>query len=223
MISSKSFYDFIARDYNGQMTKSDDEVRKRVMNIFSSMVPGGLALDFGGGTGLDLPWLVNKYVVYFLEPSTAMRSIAKDSLAQTGNNPKIVEENTDFHEWSAGHLPFTQKMNGILANFAVLNCIQDIACLFEKLQLLCAQNAMVVATVLDTSFLRAVDLYSLKAAVKILLHIPVRTENNYREMQQDVFLHTRFQYRTAAKKYFNVISYSAIKSSHFAVLILSKK
>jgi ubiquinone/menaquinone biosynthesis C-methylase UbiE len=223
MILSNAFYDFIAKDYNGQMTKSDYDVRDLVMKIFSHVVPDGSILDFGGGTGLDLPWLLNKYVVYSLEPSVEMRSIAKVSIKNKTNNPKIVEENTDFHDWSDRYLPFSEKMNGILANFAVLNCIEDIDCLFEKLQLVCAQNGKVVATVLDTSLIKMIKLYSFKVAIKIFLNMPLNTKNNYKVMKQDVFLHTKLQYKSAAKKYFNVVSYSVIKSSHFAVLILSKK
>jgi ubiquinone/menaquinone biosynthesis C-methylase UbiE len=223
MISSNAFYDFVAKDYNGQMTKSDNETRDLVMKIFSNAVPNGNVLDFGGGTGLDLPWLVNKYVVYLLEPSAEMRSVAKASIKNKINNPKIVEEITDFHEWSDHYLPFHEKMNGILANFAVLNCIKDIDSLFEKLQLVCEQNGKVIATVLDTSLIKMIKLYSFKVAIKIILKIPLRTKNNYKGMKQDVFLHTKFQYKSAAKKYFNIVSYSAIKSSHFAVLILSKK
>jgi ubiquinone/menaquinone biosynthesis C-methylase UbiE len=223
MILSNAFYDFIAKDYNGQMTKLDYDVRDLVMKIFSNVVPDGNVLDFGGGTGLDLPWLLNKYVVYSLEPSVEMRSIARASIKNKTDNPKIVEKNTDFHDWSDRCLPFSEKMNGILANFAVLNCIEDIDCLFEKLQLICAQNGRVVATVLDTSLIKMIKLYSFRVAIKLFLNIPLSTKNNYKGMKQDVFLHTKLQYKSAANKYFNVVSYSAIKSSHFAVLILSKK
>ena len=41
---------------------------------------------------------------------------------------------TDFRNWNAG-FPFDQKVNAVLANFAVINCIPDIELLFEKLAL----------------------------------------------------------------------------------------
>ncbi|HXB43424.1 MAG TPA: methyltransferase domain-containing protein, partial [Puia sp.] len=133
------------------MTKLDDEVRKYVGKIFNENISSGNILDFGGGTGLDLPWLLgDKYKVYFLEPSSKMRSIAEKSVFENTRTPFFIQENTDFNDWTENNLPLDEKMNGVLANFAVLNCIPDIDRLFEKLSLICSDQCYIQATVLDT-------------------------------------------------------------------------
>ncbi|MFI5152256.1 MAG: methyltransferase domain-containing protein [Chitinophagales bacterium] len=224
MIPSNQYYDHIAKDYNTHMTESDNQVRNIVMNAFVKLVKAGNVVDFGGGTGLDLPRLLNnQYEVKFLEPSAAMREIAKSSLNSGQARPFFVEENTDFHDWSDTSLPFKEKVDGILANFAVLNCIEDIEFLFEKLSLICTPGCKIMASVIDTFPIKMIGSYSTAVAIKSLLNIPLTTQNNYKGVTQKTFLHTKSHYKTSSFKYFDFVSYSSIKSSHFAMLILSKK
>src|ERR1017187_5336548 len=75
-----SYYDEIAENYDAIL--NNDGANKIIRDIvavkFSSLVKkGGYVLDFGGGTGGDLDWLIRQhYHVIFCEPSTAMRKIA---------------------------------------------------------------------------------------------------------------------------------------------------
>ena len=224
MISSTSFYNSVAKDYNGHQTKSDSYVRNYVMEKFFNDIPHGNILDFGGGTGLDLPWLLNpKYSVNFLEPSSNMRSLAKVAVIDNWQQPIFNEQNIDFHAWTPGAVPFEEKMNGILANFAVLNCIKDIGCLFEKMALVCDRDCKVVATVLDTRAIRMLTAYSLKVAIKRFFKRPLVTETKYNCVTQQTYLHTLLNYKSASRKHFNFISYTSIKASPFALLLLSKK
>ena len=224
MISSTTFYNFVAKDYNSHQTKSDSYVRNYVMEKFLNNIPDGNILDFGGGTGLDLPWLLTpKYSVNFLEPSSNMRSLAKVAVINNWQQPIFNEQNIDFHAWTPGALPFEEKMNGILANFAVLNCIKDINCLFEKLALVCESNCGVIATVLDTRAVRMLKTHSLKVAVKRFFKRPLVTETKYNCVTQQIYLHTLSNYKSAFCNYFNFISYTSIKASPFALLTLSKK
>ena len=224
MISSTSFYNSVAKDYNGHQTKSDSYVRNYVMKKFLDNIPNGNILDFGGGTGLDLPWLLSpKYNVHFLEPSSNMRSLAKVAVVDNWQQPIFIKENIDFHNWSSDSLPFEEKMNGILANFAVLNCIKDIDCLFEKMALVCDRDCKAVATVMDTRAIRMLTAYSLKVAIKRVFKRPLITETEYNSAIQQTYLHTLSNYKSAFRKYFNFISYTSIKASPFALLILSKK
>ena len=224
MISSTSFYNYVAKDYNSHQTISDSYVRNYVMKKFLYNIPHGNILDFGGGTGLDLPWLLTpKYRVNFLEPSSNMRSLAKVSVADNWQQPVFIEENIDFHNWSSDSLPFEEKMVGILANFAVLNCIKDIDCLFEKLALVCDSNCRVVATVLDTRAMRMLKTHSLKVAVKRFFKRPLVTDTKYNCVTQQTYLHTLSNYKSASRKHFNFISYTSIRASPFALLMLSKK
>ncbi|HXS36113.1 MAG TPA: methyltransferase domain-containing protein, partial [Flavipsychrobacter sp.] len=132
IIACNSFYNIIADDYNSRLTESDNNVRKVVSLTFKRYVKEGNVLDFGGGTGLDLQWLQDSgYKVFFLEPSVNMRAVAKKN---TLNHTAIVfvENNTDFSKWSPEHLPFDGKVEGVLANFAVLNCIKNIDEFFSQ-------------------------------------------------------------------------------------------
>lgn len=224
MAISTAFYNAIAGSYNSQMTESDNNVRKHVIKIFTNNIFRGNILDFGGGTGLDLPWLLSDmYKVYFLEPSSNMRLIAKKSVSENPRKPIFAEEMTDFQNWSGDHLPFNEKMNGILANFAVLNCIPDIECLFEKLSLIGDHNCYIQATVLDTRPLKIMRSHSLKVGIKLLFDKQLITLSNYKGVTQETYLHSIKKYKSAAIRYFNFISFTSIQSSHFALLILSKK
>ena len=224
MIPSISFYNHIAKDYNAHMTESDQEVRKMVMNAFVHLVAAGNVLDFGGGTGLDLPWLLkNNYAIQFLEPSSEMLALAKRSITRSESKLVFVEENMDFHDWSATSLPFKEKLNGILANFAVFNCIEDIQVLFEKLSPLCAPGCKIFATIIDATPIKLFKSYSFKAAIKSLVNMPLVIQNNHKGVTQHVYLHTKSRYKAASSKYFEFVSYLPLKSSHFAILILSKK
>ena len=224
MIPSNAFYNSVSKDYNSHQTKLDWYVRNQVRRKFTHDIPYGNILDFGGGTGLDLSWLLTqKYNVKFLEPSPNMRFLAKDAFVDNFHQPVFVEENIDFHNWSSGRLPFEEKIDGILANFAVFNSIEDINCLFEKLVLVCDDNCEVIATVLDTRAMKMIKTHSLKVAIKTLFNKPIITQTKYNGTLHETYFHTLSNYKSAFSKYFNLISYTSIKASPFALLILSKK
>ena len=129
ILQSASFYDVVAGNYNNHMTEMDNKIRERVRNEFKNKVArDSLVLDFGGGTGLDLPWLIDRYHILFLEPSVNMRSVAK-KIPNANNKITYIEQQTDFNNWDNTNLPFNEKVNGILMNFAVLNCIKNIGIL----------------------------------------------------------------------------------------------
>ncbi|HWY36712.1 MAG TPA: hypothetical protein VNX68_18855, partial [Nitrosopumilaceae archaeon] len=74
-----SYYDEIAGNYDAILNNdgANKIIREMVAGRFSSLVKGGYVLDFGGGTGRDLAWLIqNNYQIIFCEPSVAMRKIA---------------------------------------------------------------------------------------------------------------------------------------------------
>src|SRR6218665_3714320 len=151
ILSSAFFYDTIAQDYDKYLQVADDQkVREAVTKIMTSKIPQSVILDFGGGTGLDLEWLSKRYTVYFLEPSAGMRAVAKERRIERANAISFVEEHLDFTEWTESVLPV--QVDGILANFAVLNCIENIPLLFNKLALLTKPGSFLFATVLDASF-----------------------------------------------------------------------
>jgi ubiquinone/menaquinone biosynthesis C-methylase UbiE len=224
MYSSTEYYDKVAAEYDSHMTATDQAVRRLVEKIFAEKINGGFVLDFGGGTGLDLPWLLKKgYSVYFLEPSSNMRSIAKEALKGLRIKPVIVERQIDFHSWSERNLPFTEKMQAILANFAVLNCIPDIECLFEKLAMVCASRCLFLATVLNTKPSRLLKSHSFPVAVKGLLNRKLVSRNEFKGVNQETFLHHINAYKSACRKHFDFLSCKPVPFSDFAILTLYKK
>jgi hypothetical protein len=152
-----------------------------------------------------------------------MRTLAKREAIAQLSKPDFVEQNIDFHNWRKTDLPFQEKMNGVLANFAVFNCVEDIKILFAKLSLICAANCKVVATVIDTSPAKLLESYSFAVAAKSLLNMRLITQNTFRETTQQTFLHTKAKYKFASRKYFKMISYIPVAGSHFAIIIFSKR
>lgn len=218
-----SFYDLHATDYNSCMSASDDKVRWIARQYCSNYIQGDKVLDFGGGTGLDLLWLSEHYKqVFFVEPSMNMRAEAY-KVGDERNNIHIVNDNVDFNKWSLDTMPFAGQVNGIIANFAVFNCIKNIDVLFEKLALVCTNDSYIVATVLDTKLKRLLKNYSLKLGLKLMLNKVIEIANNQKGIAHITYLHTRTQYVSASKKYFRLIDYRPIVDSDFAVIIFRKR
>jgi SAM-dependent methyltransferase len=152
-----SFYDEIADHYDNLM---DQEIgnritRQKVADKFCNLIHSGEILDFGGGTGLDLEWLTHKgYRIIFSEPSGKMREKAFELNKNTLHNPDLVildSNKTDFTKWHR-ELPFLQKVDAILANFAAINCIPDIELLFRNLALVLKPGGQLLALILHEKF-----------------------------------------------------------------------
>ncbi len=221
-----AFYDRIAEEYNRQLTPSDEQVRRVVNKVFRQYIPRGNVLDFGGGTGLDLPWLLARdYHVFFLEPSVNMRAVAKKSAnAIAGiNNPVFIEENTDISGWSPGCLPCREKMKGVLADFAVLNCIAEPAIFFEKIALVCERHCHVIACVIDARPRILLKKYPVKAVMRGFLNGELITRHVFEGARHETYIHFPQRFRAAYRLHFDFIAYLPVAASDFALLILSKK
>lgn len=206
------------------MTASDEAVRHLVQQVFTNRVNAGFVLDFGGGTGIDFSWLLRpEYNLFFLEPSLQMRALAKKACTGSSKFPWFLEQYIDFHLWSEQQLPFQEKMDGVLANFAVLNCIPDITSLFNKLSLVCSRGCFFLATVLNTKPGKLLKTHSLLVAIKSILNSKLVSTNEFRGVSQQTFLHTVSAYRSAARKNFKFLSFEPIAFSDFAILTLEKK
>ena len=224
MDSSIAYYDNVASTYNSHMTASDEAVRHLVQKIFLERINGGFILDFGGGTGLDFSWLLRpEYSLFFLEPSIQMRALAKKACAGSSILPVFLEEKIDFHQWSVEQLPFQAKMQGVLANFAVLNCIPDIRCLFDQLAFVCSKQCFFLATVLNTNPKKLFKTHSFFVALKSLFNQKLISTNEFKGVYQQTFLHTIAAYRLASSKHFKFLSWEPIPFSDFAILTLEKK
>lgn len=225
ILSSNSFYDLIAPEYNSYLqSEQNDRVRKHITRIFIATIPTGIVADFGAGTGLDTLWLTEYYLkVYFLEPSSQMRRMAKANLRKHENKILFVEENIEFNNWSLSNLPFAEKVDGILANFAVLNCIPDVSQLFEKIALICKPGGHIVATVLDVRWQALLKKHSLKALMLALIHKTPTIYSSYKGFGHTTYLHSIRDLKKFSGKYFYWKNYIEVKGSPFALMILKRK
>ena len=223
-----SYYDKIADQYDTILHEDEKNIliRNRVAKYFVRHIHSGNVLDFGGGTGLDLPWLVQQpYCVSFCEPSESMRQLAiQRRLGELrGSSLEFLEgEQSDFRNWNA-EFPFRQKINAVLANFAVVNCIPDIHYLFEKLAFVLDPGGMVVALVLDGSLPRKFR-SNLKGTLRFLFtgH-PVGFNIEYNGRRQLVNLYSPSELRKASIGNFHLVHHERWQGFGFSLIHLVRK
>lgn len=99
-------------------------VRAALLQRFPSR---GRVLEVGGGTGEDAAFLAERgFEVLLTDPSPTMVKLAREKLAPLGSAAEIVagEEMEDFAE---RYLVAKQPLfDGVLSNFAPLNCVVDL-------------------------------------------------------------------------------------------------
>jgi SAM-dependent methyltransferase len=224
-----SYYDEIAENYDAILTNdgSNKIIREIVAEKFSSIVrKGGCVLDFGGGTGGDLEWLIQQhYQVIFCEPSPAMRKIAVNRVKKEFHEAIISffdDNKSDFRNWNT-IFPFDLKVDAVIANFAVINCIPDLQFLFEKLALAIKPGGIILALLLDNRLL--VRLRSnMKGTIKSLFTRKTITIHvDYNGKRQIVFIHTAGKIRNAAKNQFEFIRIERLHQFGFCLIHLRRK
>jgi SAM-dependent methyltransferase len=223
-----SYYDGIAADYDAIL--NDDRANKIIREIvaekFTSIVKGGYILDFGGGTGRDLDWLIqHPYHIIFCEPSSGMRQIAinriKNEFPET-NISFFDDSKSDFRSWNILY-PFEQAVDAIIANFAVINCIPDIQLLFEKLAFSVKPGGIVLALMLDNSLLKRLR-SNLKGTIQsVITGNPMSIFIDYNGNRQLVFIHTTGKIRNAARNKFEFIRIERLRPFGFCLIHLRRK
>ncbi len=215
-----SYYDTIATEYDGIMNhdSKSDFVRENVADKLNSLVKKGIILDFGGGTGEDLKWLLaNDYSVIFCEPSAGMRNVAIDKINRefpNGNIKFLEESKTDYTTWDKT-LPFQQKVNAVLANFAVLNCIIDIDSFFKNVAMITAPNAEIFLLVLDYDLKKRIQMY--------FSNKPIKVKVAYESKEQLVYLHSVKSIKKASSEIFEFKSCERFKEEGFSLIHLTQK
>jgi hypothetical protein len=221
--SVNEFYNLVAPYYNRHMTDADKKARDCVHTLIKQHVLHQNVMDFGGGTGLDIPWFTeHNYHVYFVEPSTNMRSIARASNA-SNRQITFIDTGTDFDNWNENDLPFQQKVNGIMANFAVLNCIEDIDLLFAKLALVASDDCHIIATVIDPRFAGMVRNYSILSAIRMILQPRLTILNKYDGQLHPTYVHSLRSLERASRNHFALQSIHPLQSSSFVALIFKRR
>ncbi|HZY36797.1 MAG TPA: methyltransferase [Mucilaginibacter sp.] len=206
-----SFYNEIASDYDSILDQesSNQIIRNRVKEKLVSTVEVGWVLDFGGGTGRDLDWLLNnQYKVIFCEPSVGMREKAirryeGDVLA---NNVNFLEnDKVDFTRWHVDP-PFAIKADAILSNFAVINCIADIDLLFKNLAQIIKPGGHMIALMLNHGYKKTWRRKLREFIKSVISHKPVMINVKYKEYQHTVYTYSPTEIKRASALYFDTCS-----------------
>lgn len=222
------YYDAIAADYDAILNDSSktELVRTKMGQKLIELVPNGIVLDFGGGTGEDLKWLLKyNYRVIFCEPSNGMRSIAISKAKTDFPNAQITfleNDQTNFETWNI-KLPFQEKANAVIANFAVLNCIANLEQFFKHLALVTASNAQVFLMVLDFELKNKIASNPLKAFQSLIMKKTMTIEVEFNGQQQLVYLHSVKSIQKATTGYFDFKDCESLKAEGFSLIHLSKK
>jgi SAM-dependent methyltransferase len=219
-----SYYDAIAHEYDEMLDKNPDRIiRRTVAEKFSSLVKNAVVLDFGGGTGLDLEWLSgNNPAIYFCEPSAAMRekAISNHSNSLHGKVIFLDGQAADFRRWNM-QLPFVAKVDAILSNFAVLNCIGDLSLLFQNLALVVKPGGDMVALVLTKNLMGRSRFINI---LKAFIHTkPVIVNLRYKKHTQTVYLHSLKAIVKASAKHFDFCSSEVLPATGFTLIHLKRK
>ena len=221
-----SYYNDIAGQYNEMLNKNPDRlIREKVANKFCSIVKEATVLDFGGGTGLDLKWLTNNNdTIFFCEPSEGMReqAICNHKNLPNGNVIFLNNSATDFRQWHM-QLPFVEKVDAILSNFAVLNCIPDIELLFQNFALVVKPGGNIIALVL-TKNLKKILTENFRSLLKSFIHHESASITiSYKKQHQTVYIYSINEIIKASKKYFNFCSGEVFSASGFTLIHLARK
>jgi SAM-dependent methyltransferase len=222
------YYDAIAAEYESMLNNDVKNllIRDTVAKKFLTVVKGGHVLDLGGGTGLDIGWLIKHgYPITFCEPSQAMRQIAMEKMQKDCPDSAIFfldDEQSDFRNWTDS-FPFDEGMDAALANFAVINCIPDIGLLFEKLSLALKPGGHLIALVLDDPFLKRLLSNPRGTIRSIFSHKPVTLIVVYKNQRQKVYLYSVSTIRKASIPKFDLISQNRLKGYGFRLIHLIRK
>ena len=220
------YYNAIADEYNDMLNKESDKiVRKSVAGKFCNIVKSGSVLDFGGGTGLDIQWLTDKgFTVLFCEPSLGMRERA---IAGHSNLPKykitfLDSPLTDFRQWRS-QLPFVEKVDAVLSNFAVLNCIPDIKLLFESLALVIKPGGDMIALVLTKEFKNNLKRKFQNAFKSFIQSGPATLNIRYKKHGQTVYVYSIKEIEKACAKDFIFCGSDVLPPSVYTLIHLKRK
>jgi predicted TPR repeat methyltransferase len=219
-INAIDVYDNLAEGYDEAIASLQQNVitRKFVREKVLSLTTAHLAaLDFGGGTGLDIDWLSGAFEkVYFVEPSQKMREQAVER--SRGVRNVVFTEMTDFRQWDLH--TFNPAPSVTLANFAVLNSIVAIDEFFEVMATCMGPDALIFALVLD----------SLPGRLPLVKRIAAmfRRRNGaksvvYHGKLHNTIVHPERRMKTAAGGHFEVTGEYAVENSSFILYLFRRK
>jgi ubiquinone/menaquinone biosynthesis C-methylase UbiE len=213
-------------DHRDSIDSTNKIVRGKTRERFLHIVKGNSVLDFGGGTGLDLQWLAENFSkVYFCEPSVKMRENAMHlNLKEIGTNSVVFlnDNQSDFKTWTLSD-PFPEKLDGILANFAVLNNIKDISTVFQSFSSILKTGGLVVINVLNPKPFKLYKQHFLKTIFSLLFRKTIAITNKHGNSIQTIYLHSISSIKKSSNVYFDIINIKDLNGFGFICLELRKR
>jgi hypothetical protein len=213
-------YDNLADGYDAAMEAvAQNVITRRAVRetVLSHTTNHAIALDFGGGTGLDLEWLSEAFDrVYFVEPSAKMRARALER--GRGRTNIVYDQNNNFLNWNAQS--FDPPPSVVLANFAVLNSILEVKDFFSALYKCTAPQALFFMVALNAipgehSFLKnLLNGLRVKFAKRSIL---------CRGEVHNTIIHPEAVLRTAARDWFGIESVERLPDSQFTLYIFRRR
>jgi SAM-dependent methyltransferase len=225
---NRSYYDEIAADYEVILNQDSANavIREKIANKFTGLVKTGRVLDFGGGTGMDMGWMLQQhYQVIFCEPAEAMRQVAIARVQHEFNNAGISflpGNATDFRQWSP-MFPLDKPVDAALANFAVLNCIPDITLLFEKLALVIKPGGVLIALILDNSLAKRWRSNFKGTLQSFFSNAPVSFYIDYHDRRQFVYIHSTRAIKKSLANYFTLTHVEPLHGLGFCLVHAVRK
>ena len=134
----------------------------------------------------------------------------------------LDDDRADFAQWDR-QLPFEQKMDAILANFAVINNIADIESLFKALSLVIKPKAHCIALILNGSFKRGTGSRAFGRIRSFFPRKPFSFHIQHNESRQTVFIYTIREIRKASAPYFDFFNDEPLYQSGFSLIHLVRK
>jgi 2-polyprenyl-3-methyl-5-hydroxy-6-metoxy-1,4-benzoquinol methylase len=218
--SNIHYYDAISNKYNQTVVNTihHTTIRKQVASNFKSKIHQGTVLDFGGGTGLDLEWLHDAgYRIYFFEPSIGMRSKALEMVTKNNlSNITFINNLSDL---------FPNKVDGVLANFAVMNSIEEISKTFKELSTITNSNALIYLLVINPNsfkFWSSIK-YLRKRLAYYLLNKTITFNLTTDTHRHCVYIHQLDDYRNKAKEWFKLKNITKLGGYGFLLLQFERK
>lgn len=165
-------FDAVAGDYDRSFTNSwpgrimRDQVHRHLADVFE---PGAEVLDLGCGTGEDAIWLAQHGVhVTGVDASAAMLAVAsrKAVVASVEDRITLTQADLTCGSWRFARGGSAPKFDGALANFGVLNCVEDRRALAAELAASLRPGAPLVVVVMGPFCLSEVALHLLRGDVR---------------------------------------------------------
>ena len=133
-------------------------LRQRVWDILAEVFePGQRVLELGCGTGEDALFLARRGIsVLATDPSAGMLAVAQAKVREAGLTDRV-----QFAQADAAHVSLNGACDGVLADFGVLNCVEDRRGLGRRLGKWLRPGASLVAVVMGPLCLWEVGWYAL--------------------------------------------------------------